>query len=70
MNHAPTDALYGQLQLPFSDNEVVWNANIEFNDRFYRPYYEQEQDPFQNFMRLYENTCTSQGLDPFPEWRS
>lgn len=70
MNHAPTDALYGQQQLPFSDIEIVWNSDIAINDRMYRPYHAQEQDPFQNFMRWYEDSCTSQGIDPFPEWRN
>ena len=69
MNHAPTDALYGQQQLPFSDIEWTWNSNIAFNDRSYRPYHAQEQDPFQIFLQLYEQSCIKAGIDPFPEWK-
>ena len=57
MNYAPTDALYGQQQLPFSNIETDWNSDIEVNDRFYRPYHAQEQDPFQNFL---------QWIEPYP----
>lgn len=50
MNHAPTDALYGQLQLPFSQEEIMWNSDIEVNDRQYRPYHDQAQDPYVNYL--------------------
>ena len=60
-----------QLHLPLSDIEVVWNTHIEFSDKFYRDKsFGTSNDPFQNYLQWYGNLCTSQGLDPFPEWRS
>ena len=56
MNYAPTDALYGQQQLPFTNLESDWNDDVEVNDRFYRMYHAQELDPFQNFLHAAERS--------------
>ena len=60
-----------QLHLPLSDIEVVWNASIAFNHKFYgRNRFGTSNDPFQNYLSWYVDLCTSHGYDPLAEWRS
>jgi hypothetical protein len=64
MNHAPTDALYAQQQLPFSELEQSWNNDVAFNDRFFRSYIYQDRDPFQVMVMSEPPEVTDKFLNP------